>query len=332
MNDIYEHKAKKYKYKYLKLKNELEGGEWYDFFKYEKTIIKEIIKELNKLNQRIITTVIPNYKNCKIFGSLEVINSQHFYPINDFIQLNARIQTVQKNDTNTTKKFPEILIYYFNISNISGTWTKEQKKFKNVKFQFIDLKNLEKKFPNEKYPYYKDLIDILNQDDRLKDVRHIKSDQVEEWNKRPIQYSFEEFYEKYILPIAKNIDIYLIVMTIKELFDRYRKQLNKYKEIYTLVDNLVNHAYYNKMLLIDAPKLTPEQREIKKVKLINEQNELQTIFDKNIAEGKNTNKYDHLRSNQIKQILKDIENENNNEKIPTVTNQIETIIEKLKQL
>ena len=26
MNDIYEHKAKKYKYKYLKLKNELEGG------------------------------------------------------------------------------------------------------------------------------------------------------------------------------------------------------------------------------------------------------------------------------------------------------------------
>ena len=38
MNDIYEHKAKKYKYKYLKLKNELEGGKMdyglYGFYSY----------------------------------------------------------------------------------------------------------------------------------------------------------------------------------------------------------------------------------------------------------------------------------------------------------
>jgi len=30
MNDIYKHKAEKYKYKYLKLKQELEGGFIYD--------------------------------------------------------------------------------------------------------------------------------------------------------------------------------------------------------------------------------------------------------------------------------------------------------------
>ena len=113
-------------------------------------------------------------------------------------------------------------------------------------------------------------------------------------------------------------------MTIKELFDRYTKQLkNKYKEIYTLVDNLVDDAYNNKMLLIKETKKTKED-------LINEQEELQTKFKKNITEGINTSQKDHERNTEITNILNNYEEYIKN--IPTVSEQIQTIIEKLQTI
>ena len=329
MNDIYEHKAKKYKYKYLKLKNELEGGAFFDFLKNEKTIIEEIIKELNKLNQRIRITVIPNYiqfcKSSYDHGNLGFIskdlNRQGIVTgslINKKSYCHAEMGFIKKyimdNSEKTNKyKYPEIVTYFFNIEN-KWKYNHYDKKYEDAKFEFKDLQDLKNKFDNNKYPYYKNLIIALNNDIKIKDFGKCRR---EDNCERP--YDFKAFYTIYIAPIVKNIDIYLIVMTIKELFDRYTKQLkNKYKEIYTLVDNLVDDAYNNKMLLIKETKKTKED-------LINEQEELQTKFKKNITEGINTSQKDHERNTEITNILNNYEEYIKN--IPTVSEQIQTIID-----
>ena len=77
------------------------------------------------------------------------------------------------------------------------------------------------------------------------------------------------------------------------------------------------------MLLIKETKKTKED-------LINEQEELQTKFKKNIAEKINTSQKDHERNTEITNILNNYEEYIKN--IPTVSEQIQTIIEKLQTI
>ena len=77
------------------------------------------------------------------------------------------------------------------------------------------------------------------------------------------------------------------------------------------------------MLLIKETKKTKED-------LINEQEELQTKFKKNITEGINTSQKDHERNTEITNILNNYEEYIKN--IPTVSEQIQTIIEKLQTI
>lgn len=106
-----------------------------------------------------------------------------------------------------------------------------------------------------------------------------------------------------IAPIIKNLDIYMIIMFIKKLFyfsSKFDKKTNE------LVKKLENDAYENKIVY---PSLKPELSEYEIKNLIIEQTNLQIKFNKNFAEKTSTTKKDLERSYIIKQILKDLINE-----------------------
>ena len=79
MNDIYEHKAKKYKYKYLKLKREYiaEGGRP-SYFKTklnDNDINEQKIKKfLEKLKKSIDSNITPLYDKGYILGNINLQN------------------------------------------------------------------------------------------------------------------------------------------------------------------------------------------------------------------------------------------------------------------
>ena len=69
MNDIYEHKAKKYKYKYLKLKNELEGGiRYFDYFEKNDKIKEKTVKIFKKVIIDVNNFMIPIFNNKQFLG------------------------------------------------------------------------------------------------------------------------------------------------------------------------------------------------------------------------------------------------------------------------
>jgi len=297
MNDIYKHKAKKYKYKYLKLKNKLEGGVWIvDNFRSEKTIIEKIIKKLNTLKTRSLN-IKQYYEKDKISGSLNAIKSlnakKNFYDLNNITFLYARIKTASTDDLN---KFPKILTYFFNIPK---KWNQKNKNFDNAKFEYIDRENLKKEFPINKYPYYKDLIDKLDKHPALVDTRHLNVFDTNASINIPEPFKFKLFYEIYISPIAKNIDIYMIIMTIKELFDRYANKLkNNFEASYKLVEKLVDNAYYNKIVL--DSEFIPNKKNL----LIEKQ-----LIDDRISKNKEkTHVFDFIRQAEIDELIQNIDN------------------------
>jgi hypothetical protein len=319
MNDIYKHKAKKYKYKYLKLKNKLEGGVWIvDNFRSEKTIIEKIIKKLNTLKTRSLN-IKKYYEIDKISGSLNAIKSlnakKNFYDLNNIIIFYARIKTASTDDLN---KFPKILTYFFNIPE---KWNQKNKNFDNAKFEYIDRENLKKEFPINKYPYYKDLIDKLDKHPALVDTRHLKFFDPNAWTNIPPPFKFKVFYEKYISPIAKNIDIYMIIMTIKELFDRYANKLkNNFEASYKLVEKLVKNAYYNKIVL--DSEFIPNKTYL----LI----EKQKIDDRISRNREKTHASDFIRQAKIIELIKNID-EKVYEDFSILIVSIEEIINSLKK-
>jgi hypothetical protein len=249
-------KARKYKYKYLKLKEEYfgEGGGMFDFLKNEKTIIPEINKELEYILPRIVDIKKIYEENCEkkfwhksdikkkgqVFGALYrkfSICHTEMYDIKTFIMNNYSLMK--------DYKYPKIVKYFFNMS---GKWKmkleynhaqnyenqlKHNITYEDDNFNLYDLKTLKKKFPKHIYPYYENLIKEIENNGTLQMHATI---------------SLQQFYEVHIKPIVKNLDIYLIVMYIKKLFTKYKNKLkDKYPKIYTLVDDLVLKALYNEI-------------------------------------------------------------------------------------
>jgi hypothetical protein len=210
-----------------------------------------------------IKFITPNYNNNLVYGTLYGRKPSQFIKYTEMHLIKQRYDFV--SDSND---YPEILKYFFKMKDkwdfehVLNTGTdkyQDHKKYikkyeDDVYFEFSDLEKLKKNFPNNKYPYYEVLIQTLVKDNRLQNIGHHTKDQT---HQSPQEYSLEQFYNQYIAPIAKNIDIYLMVMDIKKLFDKYKNKLqNKYPEIYTLVNNLVTEANYN---TINSPGHVSEQ-------------------------------------------------------------------------
>ena len=263
MNDIYEHKAKKYKYKYLKLKNELEGGIRYlDYFGNKDKIKEKTVEILKKVIKDVIKEITPRFNNNQFLG---LTYSENGYAIKTntkyFTYNNIKdIKEMMKKYDRAVYKFYPPIIKYFDY-------------YVNKEYNEYEIQD-----KIAKHTYYDNLLKIKHTDN-------------------------ETSIFNIIAPIIKNLDIYMIIMFIKKLFyfsSKFDKKTNE------LVKKLENDAYENK-IVSPSPKPKLSQDDINN--LINEQKNLQIKFNKNIAEGINTLKTDHERSNIIKQILIDLINE-----------------------
>ena len=264
MNDIYEHKAKKYKYKYLKLKNELEGGGLFD--NKEKTKEKTV-KILEKTIKDVIKEITPRFNNNQFLG---LTYSENGYAIKTntisftYNNIEDIKKMMEKYDKGVYEFYPPIIKYF-------DCYVKEE-------YNEYEIQN-----KINKHTYYNNLLKIKHTDN-------------------------ETNIFEIITPIIKNLDIYMIIMFIKKLF-YYRVYSIFDKKTNELVKKLENDAYENKIVYPSPkpPKLELSEYEIKN--LINEQQNLQIKFNKNITEGINTTKKDLERSYIIIQILKDLINE-----------------------
>ena len=190
MNDIYEHKAKKYKYKYLKLKNELEGGL---FDNKEKTveILKKVIIDVEDFMK-------PIFKNKQFLG---LMYSEKKGYVND-----KSIEMIGRNIKDRGREINKDKIY-------------------NYMLPILRLSAKKK----DKYPKILFLYNLF-------------------------EVSDSNFNEK-IYPIVRTLDIYLIIMFIKELFYYRVYSIFNIKTI-DLVKKLENDAYINN---IDNPDLLIEK-------------------------------------------------------------------------
>ena len=197
MNDIYEHKAKKYKYKYLKLKNELEGGMFNNKEKKEKTV-------------KILEKVIVNVKSFMI----PIFNNKHFlgltYSENGYVD-DKSIEMIGRNLSERGREINKKNIYDYMLS-ISAKKKDKYPKFLHNLFEVSDI-----------------------------------------------------YFNENIYPIVRTLDIYLIIMFIKELF-YYRVYSIFDNDTINLVQKLENDAYENN---IGSPNLLIEKIQ-KIIKSIND--------------------------------------------------------------
>jgi hypothetical protein len=189
MNDIYEHKAKKYKYKYLKLKDELEGGMFNNKEKKEK-----IVKILDKVILDVKNFITPVFNKDKFLG---LTYSEKGY-VND----------------------------------------------KSIKMEGINIKDRGREI-NKKNIY-----------DYMLSISAKKKDKYPKFLHNLFEVS-DIYFNENIYPIVRTLDIYLIIMFIKELF-YYRVYSIFDNDTINLVQKLENDAYENN---IGSPDLLIEKIE-----------------------------------------------------------------------
>jgi hypothetical protein len=189
MNDIYEQKAKKYKYKYLKLKDELEGGMFNNKEKKEK-----IVKILDKVILDVKNFITPVFNKDKFLG---LTYSEKGY-VND----------------------------------------------KSIKMEGINIKDRGREI-NKKNIY-----------DYMLSISAKKKDKYPKFLHNLFEVS-DIYFNENIYPIVRTLDIYLIIMFIKELF-YYRVYSIFDNDTINLVQKLENDAYENN---IGSPDLLIEKIE-----------------------------------------------------------------------
>ena len=220
MNDIYEHKAKKYKYKYLKLKKELEGGVLTFLkskFNTKKTIKENTVKILEKAIQDVTDKIAPLFSNSSFLG--RIYTKKGYLP---------------KKKTHWSDS------YHVNSTDIN---------------QYIYERELTKKeYPSTLYWYY-----YFKYQANITKKAFNESDFIFKLDPN-YQTKYNELPEKdriynLIEPIARTLDIYLIIMFIKELF-YYRVYSIFDNDTINLVQKVENDAYENN---IGSPDLLIEK-------------------------------------------------------------------------
>jgi hypothetical protein len=217
MNDIYEHKAKKYKYKYLKLKKELEGG-IFGFFNSEKTIKENTVKILNKAIIDVTEQIKPAFYGDKFLG---LIYTEKGY-----------LPDIKKN---------------------MNTYDIERDSIFNYMYTRLNYK-YQNKYPKPLYFWFKCMVEahdtkkIFNNENFKK-----KLDQNYQKIYNNLPNEENSIFNNMIKPIIKTLDIYLMIMFIKDLFYYSSKFDPKTIE---LVKKLENAAYKNE---INSPEILIER-------------------------------------------------------------------------
>ena len=223
MNDIYEHKAKKYKYKYLKLKNELEGGgvSFLDFFKNNENIKKKTVEILKKVIENVNNVITPIFNNSQFLG---LTYSENGYV--DDVSTDMKGRDIKDRGRDIKK------IYDYMYTKLS---VKKQDKYPKTLFFYFQTMNEANENKKSFNVYnFKSKLD-KNYQEKLKDLENL-------------QELFQEkdtIFNYMIEPIVRTLDIYLMIMFIKELF--YYSSKFDIKTI-KLVKSLENDAYINKIL------------------------------------------------------------------------------------
>jgi hypothetical protein len=256
MSDIYELKAEKYKLKYLKLKQkqkqELEGGGGFFSFMHTETeadklknIIDNLIKAKTYTNEDIkiqYTKTInirgKEYDNGYVYGTLKKFEQKY-------------------NNNNNNSNEP--IYRYKNKKQIKELISKDYrdnllplilKKFDDIGLGYMEDRDYSY---NDIILHYKRYYPIFS--------NSIPEEEIfKELNEKGIQLTKDEIYEKYILPIVKNIDIYIVSMFIyKQFFVKYKLKDQKYNNTNSLVEQLYNDAQYNR---INGPKHLSDRLQI----------------------------------------------------------------------
>jgi len=222
MNDIYEHKAKKYKYKYLKLKKELEGGQMLDIFRSEKTIKENTIKILKQAIQDVNDEIIPLFKYSYFLGRIYSIKGYKGY-----------------SQGYLPKKKP--------------SWSdKYLAKIEDINQYVYERQLTEKEYPSTLYWFYYFKYQMLGTKkpfNRSKFRSNLDLNYQKKYDELPEKDRITNLIE----PIARTLDIYLMIMFIKDLF--YLSSKFDPKTI-DLVKKLINDAYINE---INSPEILIER-------------------------------------------------------------------------
>jgi hypothetical protein len=252
MSDIYKHKAKKYKYKYLKLKQEIKGG---SLFKNEEEIkkIKNFLKFLKDFLDNNIT---------RIFNKNFVIGKRGINKIIEMLEKNNDVNNTNRIKDNETLEITiqeTVNKYIININNYDKIKTLvgnnyyyyspilkcffDLNRFATIDKDETNYLKLKRHFNSTKCNFNEIFKNLQNKEYEILDIKNL--------------------YRDYIKKIAKNIDIYIIIKEINNIFfvksfHKYYPKLKdkKYEDINKIVKtlyidskkNMINHP--NELSLI----------------------------------------------------------------------------------
>lgn len=249
MSDIYKHKAKKYKYKYLKLKQEIEGGFFLKTKEENEIKEKEEILKFKKILEFFKEFLDKNIT--KIFNNNSVIGQKGIIIINEMLE--------QNNNVSNTNRIKDIVTLENKIEEIIKTNKIKINEYDKIKNLVINNNNdyssiLKCFFDLNRYATNdKDKTNYLNLKTHFNSTK-CKFDEIFKnlKNNKYEQIYIKKLYTDYILIIAKNIDIYIIIKEIYNLFfvKSFRKYYPKLKDKkYENINKIV------KTLYIDSKKI-----------------------------------------------------------------------------
>lgn len=257
MSDIYKHKAKKYKYKYLKLKQEIEGGAFFKTKEENEIKEKEEIKKFKKFLEFFKEFLDKNIT--KIFNNNSVIGRKGIIKINKMLEQNNNDNNKNKIKDNVTleNKIEEIIeTNKININNYDKiknlVINNNNNDYSSILKCFFDL--------NKHATYEKDETNYLDLKKHF-NSKKCKFDEIFKnlQNNKYEQLKIKNLYTDYILIIAKNIDIYIIIKEIYNLFfvKSFRKYYPKLKDKkYENINKIVKTLYIDsKKNMIENPQI-----------------------------------------------------------------------------
>jgi hypothetical protein len=293
MNDIYKQKAEKYKYKYLKLKQELEGGEYH----YNHCRITPPINEETLLLNKLIINVdyrdnnINSFNNNDYVGRLIKSKTKGLDEYNiELTNSNKNYQIIKNlNNQKMLEYIPKIVFACTIKNNKSTTYNTLKKIFefkyctnsnKSTKYGYIITTNIGESiydfmsisdliiFIPHLINAIKDFIIPLNLANFV--LNNIKLDNIY-WNKQKVFFNISKMK---IITKDNNIDIKGLIDSIQQIYVIKKRNL-KLESILTAND-LINKLEEIKSNLIFEKKSEEEKTYI----IDNKNNKLEKLMEK----------------------------------------------------
>jgi hypothetical protein len=235
MSDIYKHKSRKYKLKYLKLKKELEdleGGGFFDFLKSNKGI------SFNKLNKNRINN--DNFKIILINLRKLIDTYIRYLQSKGEVLNNINLQNMNLDDNNElyfndTKKHhytnkDQIKIFDREDKDNFYFYPKFLKCFLSIREKHLSVSDIINKFKDQsvkdRCSYNESIIKHIFYNESLNTI-----------------YNIDDFYNKYFSNMAYNIDIYALYTFIYKIYHHFKIKFGY--NVLNLIENMKIKTDYN---------------------------------------------------------------------------------------